>query len=307
LHAPCHRDALLQAQAQAAPLAKAEDQIEDNFHIVHAVTEAGGTSFDEKLLIAVRACNRADVQTLLTEGATLHEMAKATNLTAEMKEVVGESLAALYSAQALHSAQCDTPSTSASCKGSFINTSAPIAQLVHGQDVLSLLHADGSLSEWRSERKYNRLHAQYYLFELNKTTNYAQDSVVSFCGKPTRAYGLKTPYRATCSKAGTVTTWSTAGVALDTSACTNIDNIQTVPNEREYSDGFIMIGTSVNNGIIHLWDLQNKQRVTIHTGTGTNLTRLALCAYMYHHAIYLYDIKLCYCYAYVYIACMSVV
>jgi WD40 repeat protein len=236
-------------------------------------TTAHDESLDEKLLYAVRACKRDDVQALLTQGATLHEVVKATNLSSEMKAIVGESLAVLYSAQ------CDTPGILAPYSGSFINTSAAIAQLVHSRDVLSLLHTDGSLSEWQSVKEpySSSLTAPCYQFKLNKTINYVHDSVVSMCGHSGKAYYLTTPNRATCSKAGVITTWSTAGTALDTSASTSIDSIQTVPNQTEYSNEFVMIGTSVQDGVIHLWDLKKKKRrVTIDTGNRTKHRRIAV-------------------------------
>eukprot|EP00953_Heterococcus_sp_UTEX-ZZ885_P009589 5640-Heterococcus_DN1.PRE.3 len=67
------------AQTTAADVA--EDHVEEDFCVVHALKEPCGTalpddgraeSLDEQLLIAVQACNKDDVKALLRQGATLH-------------------------------------------------------------------------------------------------------------------------------------------------------------------------------------------------------------------------------------------
>eukprot|EP00953_Heterococcus_sp_UTEX-ZZ885_P026499 14303-Heterococcus_DN1.PRE.1 len=87
------------ALLQPAPSGMVEDLAED-FCVVHAASE-NGESLGEKLLVAVRAC-ALDVTALLKEGASLHQLAERADLSSEMKMVVAESLAALYSAE------CDT-------------------------------------------------------------------------------------------------------------------------------------------------------------------------------------------------------
>jgi hypothetical protein len=179
----------------------AEDYEEEDFCVVHALEEPCGTalpdaehvdSLDEQLLIAVQACNKDDVKALLRQGATLHRLAKETQLTAEMKTVVGESLAALYSAE------CDAR------QGSFMNRGAPIAALLHTDSSLRLVQADSTLSEWQ----WNEVAGSRYKprsFKLHKTVMYAGDGAgfASICAHlpsdSALADGGTAPYIATCS------------------------------------------------------------------------------------------------------------
>jgi hypothetical protein len=226
------------------PAGMAEDHAEDDFYVVHADADSDGTalqqaeSLEEKLLVAVRACNQDDMTALLKQGATLHQLAKRTDLTIEMKTVVGESLAALYSAECA----TDDRFMRTAYQGSFMNTSAPIISSVHlhhGNDNLRLVHADGSLSNWHSEGGY-RPKKPFYSFEFNFTVD-AQADFVSICERrrSSKSSGSKEPYIAICSKAGIIKTYTKAGVLLTTSSRTNIDSIQTVPDRNTlYSDFF---------------------------------------------------------------------
>jgi hypothetical protein len=189
--------------------------VEDDFHVVHAVAESDGTMLqgaahaaerlDEKLLIAVRACKRDDVKALLKQGATLHELAKATDLSIEMKTLLGESLAALYSAE------CDALSSYVAYKGSFINSSAPISLLLQRWRRLSLWHADGSMSEWNSsaDRCYP---AQACTFRFDKATTFNQsnDRLVSICARPElyRTDNAAVPDVAKCNSTGYIAVYT---------------------------------------------------------------------------------------------------
>jgi hypothetical protein len=259
-----------------------EEGVEDEFCIVLAVTEPYSTilheaahvveSSDDKLLIAVRACNKDDVKALLTQGATLHAVAKATDLSIEMKALLGESLAALYSAQ------CESLSGYLAYKGSFINKSAPITAVTSQRGCLRLVHTDGSLSEWRTS-------AQHYNYQLptpircsftrevqaeTSTVESMLEHIVSVCARGGEAYMLDKatlPDVVAFSSTGKITVYSKAGAVLETALSiqhSSITNVQTLPSC--YSQ-FVVIGTSMHDVIIHIWELMQNIHVTINTGT----------------------------------------
>jgi hypothetical protein len=274
--------------SQTAAASVTEDHVENDFHIVHAVTEPDGTtlqdavhaeSLDEKLLIAVRACNREDVKALLKEGATLHKLAKATNLSAEMKTVVGESLAALYSAE------CDAATGFQAYKGSFMNRVVPIASVTQVQDALVLLHADGSVSIWQPNAGLSSQDKPCSKFKLQQIVMFGSDgtSIVSVCEVPVnelKPNDATAPHAATCSKAGTITLWSKAGVALKALRIPGIDNIQALSILDESHSKFVLIGTCVTSSDIYLYDLIDNIDVTVHTGKNipqTDVLSMPMC------------------------------
>jgi hypothetical protein len=284
-----------------AAVGMAEDRIEDEFYMVQAVTEPDGTmlheaahvveSLDEQLLIAVRACSKDDVKALLTQGATLHELAKATDLSIEMKTLVGESLAALYSAQS------ESLSSYLAYKGSFINKNASITAVNSQRGLLRLLHADASLSEWRtSGEHYNYrwptpIRRVFTYVQPESTTaveSLPADHIVSVCARAEQSYmrsSANLPDVVTCSSTGKITVFSKAGAVLETALSlqhSSITNVQALPSG--YGQ-FVVIGTSVHDGVIHIWELMNNIHVTINTGTLTfhiycNDTLRAPCKYI---------------------------
>jgi hypothetical protein len=165
------------ALLQPAPSGMAEDLAEDYF-VVHAASE-NGESLGEKLLVAVRACKQDDVTALLKEGASLHQLAERTDLSNEMKMVVAESLAALYSAEC---ATYDRIKTS--YLGGFVNTSAPITSLAHSRhvyDILRLVHADGTQSEWQAKVHGYRANAPFYRLFRIKTCKMSPPALILDC------------------------------------------------------------------------------------------------------------------------------
>jgi hypothetical protein len=270
---------VLSASLQTAAAEMAENHVEDEFLVVHAVTEPDGTvqheaveSLDEKLLAAVRASNQDDVKALLKEGATLHELAEATDLSFEMKTLVGESLAALYSAE------CTSLTGYLAYRGSFLYRGAPIAVLTQRCYQLSLVHADGSLSSWRSSADRGSLQASLSFTLVKATAFYeAHAQVVSMCVSSGESYGLdnaEQPDVATCSRTGLITVWSKAGAALKkiTGRDIRVDNIETIPLPYSFGvllglgEQFAIVGTSLSSEIIHLWHLTRDAHATINTG-----------------------------------------
>jgi hypothetical protein len=274
------------AASQTAAAEMADEGSENEFYMVQAVTEPDGTmlheaahvveSLDEQLLIAVRASSKDDVKALLTQGAMLHELAKAADLSIEMKTLVGESLAALYSAQ------CESLSGYLAYKGSFINKNAPITAVNSQRGLLRLVHADGSLSGWRtSGEHYNyrwptpiRCSCTHVRPELTTAVeSLSADHIVSVCARADQSYRLDSaslPDVVTCNSTGNITVFSKAGAVLETALSLQHSSITNVQTLASGYDQFVVIGTSVHDGVIHIWEFMKNIHITINTGTTTH-------------------------------------